>query len=447
MLFRKSGPKPPNKGLKTKVSGTTISLFDFGQLSNARRMFSASKKALQNPCVFKRFLKVFLPVLVLAAAIYATVLMKQMRPPPETRLVEPPIPVVLTMEARYSNVPLSVFADGTVAPRTESELIPEVSGRVIEISPLLAVGGFFEKGEVLLRLDPREYELALTGARAAIAQSKLRLEVERQEAAVAIDEWELLGSGRPASLVLREPQIAEAQAALASAEAAFQQAEYNLERTVVRAPYAGRIRQEQVDVGQFVSRGNSVATIYAIDAAEIRLPIADSELAFLDLPLAYRDNASAGSARGPTVVLKADFAGGQHQWVGTIVRTAGEIDPRTRMIHVIARVEDPYGRGNDASRPPLAVGMFVEAEIQGRSSGRVVVVPRGVLQGTDEVLIVDDTGHLQFKKVELFRLERDRVLIKSGIEEGDRIITSPLENAFSGMKVRVQEQHEGKDPV
>ena len=390
--------------------------------------------------MIKLILRIILPILVLAGAGYATVTMIRNRPAPETRAAEIRLPLVETIEARFSSVTLSVFAEGTVAPRTVSELTPEVSGRVIEVAESLVVGGFFEEGDVLLRLDSREYELAVTRAQAAIAQSKLRLATERQEAAVAMEEWELLGTGRPTPLAIREPQIAEAQAALASAEAAWQQAEYDLERTVVRAPFAGRVRQERVDVGQFVARGNSVATLYAVDAAEVRLPIPDSELAFLDLPLAYRDDEVAiGSLRGPRVILRSEFAGRRHEWRGTIVRTEGEIDPRTRMVHAIARVEDPYARGNSPNRPPLAVGMFVEAEIIGRSSGRVMVLPRKVLRGADRVLIVDAAAHVRFRQVELFRLERDRILVESGIDEGDRIIASPLENAVDGMQVQVQE--------
>jgi RND family efflux transporter MFP subunit len=390
--------------------------------------------------VIKLILRIILPILVLAGAGYATVTMIRNRPAPETRAAEIPLPLVTTIEAEFSSVTLSVFAEGTVAPRTVSELTPEVSGRVIEVAESLVVGGFFEEGEVLLRLDSREYELAVTRARAAIAQSKLRLETERQEAAVAMEEWELLGTGRPTPLAIREPQIAEAQAALASAEATLQQAEYDLERTVVGAPFAGRVRQERVDVGQFVARGNSVATLYAVDAAEVRLPIPDSELAFLNLPLAYRgDGVAIGSVRGPRVILRSEFAGRRHEWRGRVVRTEGEIDPRTRMVHAIARVEDPYARGDSPNRPPLAVGMFVEAEIIGRSSGRVMVLPRTVLRGADRVLIVDDTDHVRFRQVELFRQERDRILVQSGIEEGDRIIVSPLENAVDGMQVEVAE--------
>ena len=396
--------------------------------------------------MIKLFLKIGLPIVVLAVAAYASLTLIENRPVPETQAVEVPVPLVDTMEVLYSNQRLGVRTEGTVAPRTEAELVPEVAGRVIEVAPSLAVGGFFAEGDVLLRLDPREYELAVTRSRAAIAQGELRLEIERQEAAVAMEEWELLGEGRPSALALREPQIAEADAALASAEAALRQAEFDLERTVIRAPFTGRGRSERVDAGQFVARGNPVATLYAIDAVEVRLPIPDAELEFLDLSLADRKEDSVG----PEVILRAEFAGGEHSWRGRIVRTEGEIDPRTRMVHAIARVEDPYSTAGAGGRPPLAVGMFVEAEVLGRSSGPVAVLPRNVLRGVDEVLIVDEPGFLRVQKVEIFRFERDRVLVRSGLKDGEKIVVSPLENAVNGMKVRLSSEprvSEGSPPA
>ena len=360
------------------------------------------------------------------------------RPAPETRVADLPAPLVEVSEIRFTDVAMSVFTEGTVMPRTQSELVPEVAGRVIEVSPSLVSGGFFEKDDVLLRLDPRDYELAIVRTRAAIAQAELRLATERQEAALAQNEWELLGNGRPTPLAMREPQIAEALAALASAQATLEQAGYNLERTVLRAPYAGRVRQERVDVGQYVVPGASVATLYAIDVAEVRLPIADKELAYVNLPLAYRQDGNEADPRGPRVTLRSNFGGKNHEWTGDIVRTEGVIDPETRMIHVIARVNDRYARGADPSRPPLAVGMFVEAEIRGRRSGPVVVLPRSVIRGTNDVLVVQD-GVLFFRKVGFLRQERDRVLVNAGLEDGDRVVTSPLEGAVSGMRVRVQE--------
>lgn len=389
--------------------------------------------------MIKLSLRIILPILVLGGAGYATVTMIRNRPIPETREVEIRLPLVETMETGYSNEILTVFTQGTVTPRTVSELTPEVSGRVIEVADALVSGGFFEEGEVMFSVDSRDYELEVTRAKAAVAQANLRLETERQEAAVAIEEWELLGTGRPTSLAMREPQIAEAQALLASAEAGLLQAEYDLQRTTVFAPYAGRVRQERIDVGQFVTRGTSVATIYAVDTAEIRLPVPDSELEFLNIPLAYRGRESTTEgSEAPSVIIRSEFAGRQHKWIGRIVRTEGEIDTRTRMVHVIARVENPYARGSNADRPPLAVGMFVEAEIYGRPSGQVMPLPRTVLRGADQILVVDEMGFVRFRQVKLFRVERDRILLRSGIEEGDRIIVSPLENAFDGMEVEIK---------
>jgi multidrug efflux system membrane fusion protein len=384
----------------------------------------------------KLMLRILIPLVVLAGAGYLTYVMIQSRPAPPTRVVEPVVPLVETIDVSFGSVTLIVRAEGTVAPRSETELIPEVAGRVLEISPSLVVGGFFEEDDVLFRLDSRDYELAVTLAYAAIAQANLRLETERQEAAVAEREWALLDIGQPTPLALREPQIAEALASLASAEATLERAEFDLERTLVRAPYDGRVRAERIDIGQFVQRGNSVATLYAVDAAEVRLPIPDSELAFVDLPLGYRDGTEEVSR--PRVTLRTQFAGASHEWIGWIDRTEGEIDPRTRMVHAIARVDDPYSRGSNPNRPPLAVGMFVEAEILGRTSGPVAALPRSVLRGAEQVLLVDSQNELVFRDVEVFRLERERVLIGGGIEAGDRIVVSPLESAVEGMKVRVQ---------
>lgn len=388
----------------------------------------------------KMLLRIILPVLVLAAAGLATFTLIENRADPEIRPPEVQPQLVETVTARYTNETLRIEAEGTVVPSSETQLVPEVSGRVIEVSKALVAGGFFEAGEVLFRLEPREYELAVTRARAAIAQSNLRLETERQEAALALSEWELLGTGQPTSLAVREPQIAEAQASLAAAEAALAQAEYDLERTTVRAPYAGRVRQENLDLGQFVSRGSAVATIYAVDAAEVRLPVSDRELAYVDLPLGYREDGAVSAAAGLRVVLYADFAGREHRWEGEIVRTEGEIDPRTRMVHAIARVENPYERMAGSDRPPLAVGMFVRAEIEGKSSGQVVSLPRSVMRGENRVLVVDPENRLRFREVEVFRMERDRVLVKSGISEDDRIVVSPLDNAIDGALVRVQDR-------
>ena len=272
----------------------------------------------------------------------------------------------------------------------------------------------------------------------------MRLATERQEAEVARKEWEALGQGEPSSLVVREPQIAEAMATLASAEAALDQAKFDLERTVVRAPYAGRVRAKQVDVGQYVQRGAPVATLYSVDVAEVKLPIPDAELEYVNLPLAYRG--AAENAQGPGVTLTAEFAGREHKWYGRIVRTDGEIDATTRMVNAIAQVKDPYAKGRDSRRPPLAVGMFVEAEINGRRVGNVVRLPRTALRGDARVLVVDTANRLYYRDIDIFRLDRDEVLVRGGLEPGDRVCVSNVEAAVNGMEVRVGDDAAEGDP-
>ena len=224
---------------------------------------------------------------------------------------------------------------------------------------------------------------------------------------------------------------------LASAQADLERAQYDLERCVIRAPFDGRVRQESVDVGQYVSRGASVAKLYSVDAAEIRLPIPDDQLAFVDLPLAYSNVDENSERAGPRVMLRAEFGGKVHRWTGRIVRTEGEIDPRTRMVHAIARVERPYDRGKNMSRPPLAVGMFVEAEIQGRSSGSVIELPRSVLRGADQVMVIDGEDRLHFRQVDILRYDGEVALVRSGLKSGERVCVSKLETPVEGMKVRV----------
>ena len=376
-----------------------------------------------------------LPIVILALGglVAKALLDSYEEPTPEPVVVEPPL--VHVMPVKPESMTLIVATEGTVSPRSEAQLIPEVSGKVVEISAALVPGGFFAKDQVLLRVDPREYELAITQARAAVEQNKLRLAVERQEAEIARQEWEQVGEGEPSRLLFREPQIAEVKASLAAAEAVLEQAQDNLERTALRAPFEGRVRSRQVDLGQFVQRGMNLGLVYPVDVAEVRLPIPNAELQYCNLPLGFRDADSA--AAGPRVRLTARFGGQDYAWDGRIVRTEGEIDARTRMINAIAQVRDPYGQQRGAGRPPLAVGMFVRAEIQGNRVRDMVRLPRSVLRGEDTVYVVERGGTLRFRTIEVFRRERDSVLIRSGIESDELVCISPLEAAVDGMAVRI----------
>jgi membrane fusion protein, multidrug efflux system len=375
-------------------------------------------------------LRVVLPLAIIAGAIAIAVAMIAARPAVETRPPETVAPLVRVIAVEPTTVDVVVRSQGTVAPRTETALLPEIVGRVIHVSPSLLPGGFFQAGDTLVRLESRDYELAVVGARAQVAQATARLSVEDEEAAVARREWAVLGRGEPAPLVLREPQLAEARAALDAARSALERAERDLARTTIRAPFAGRVRDKRVDIGQIVAPGTPLATIYGIEVAEIRLPIPDEELAFLDLPLGYR-----GGRAGPPVTIHAAFAGQQLQWQGRIVRTEGEIDPASRMVHLVAEVKDPYGQATKTGTAPLAVGMFVRAEITGRRLTDVFVLPRSAVRGADQVLVVDD-NRVRLRTVRVVRGEQDRVVIGEGLAPGELVSVSPLDVVVDGMAVR-----------
>ena len=381
-------------------------------------------------------LKWSLPVAILAVAALVVVALVSSRPQLETvpREVVPPPVRVLTVTP--TEVDLGVRSQGSVIPVTEADLVSEVAGTIVWTAESFEVGGFFDAGEVLLRLDRRDYELALASARAALAQAGVGLAREQAEADVAREEWEELGEdGEPGPLVLRQPQLAEARAQVEAALANMRRAELDLERTAIRAPFAGRLRAKRVDRGEFVNRGVPLATIYAVDAAEVVLPVPDSELAFLDLPL----GGELGD-RGPRVLLRAQFAGGRHEWEGRVVRVGGEIDPATRMVNLIARVDDPYRASGD--RPPLSVGLFVDAEVVGRSVESVFQVPRGALVGADRVWLVED-GRLVLRHVGILRADPEVVIVSDGLSAGDRISLTILESAVDGMRVTPQPEPEG----
>lgn len=384
--------------------------------------------------------KVVLPIITLVVGFVAAGGMIATRRAPATERPKRPLPLVRVQRAELRPVQLTVHTRGTVEPRTESNLVAEVAGRIVEVSPRLAAGGFVEPGDVLIKIDPQDYEIARVRARASLARAQSELEL----AQASLERHRRLRDQGVDSAASHESAMNTARVAEAArqeASAALLQAERDIARTEVRAPFAGRVREKHVDRGQFVARGAPVARLYAVDYAEVRLPIPDADAAYVDLPIVYRDSDDDGPNLMPEVILRAHFAGRTHEWRGHIVRTEGELDPRTRMIHAVARVEDPYGRGSDPDRPPLAVGLFVEAEILGRHVDDVAVLPRSALRGEDAVAVVSEDGLLGTRRVEVLKRNRDTVLITAGVAEGDRICTSPLPISVEDMAVRVVAEH------
>ena len=366
---------------------------------------------------------------MLAVCLAAGVTLIRTAPKAERRLPMPVIPTVEIIVAEQSDYPVTIRSQGTVVPRTESTLIPEVSGQVVAASTNFRTGRFFAVGEVLLEIDPRNYENSVVVARAALDEERARVDQ-------ALRDWEVLKlSETPNDLALRKPQLKSAQAAVAAAEARLEQANINLERTKIRAPYAGLVLEKQVDVGQFVSPGNVLAKIYAIDFVEIRLPLSNNQLAFLDLAESYRNDATSSAPHSyPTVELIAQVGPQDHRWQGRIVRSEGAVDTRSQQIFVIAQVDDPYGRHHGT---PLKVGQFVEAHIEGRVLREVFVLPRRVLRRNNEIMVIDADNKVERKQVDVVWSDNNEIIVSQGLDDGDRVSLTPLPFAISGTRVQI----------
>jgi RND family efflux transporter MFP subunit len=349
---------------------------------------------------------------------------------------EAPPRLVEVLEVQPRDLRITVPSHGTVGPRTEIDLVAEVGGRIVSVAPGLAAGGSFEEGEVLVELDAHDAEVAVDRAEAVLAriEGEVSLSERRLRRLRALAQREIASR---AELEEAEDENRIAGARLKEARATRRQAARNLERTRVRAPFRGRVRAKKVDVGQFVIPGTPLARIYAVDSFEVRLPIPNSDLAYLDLPPARRGNDEG--ADGPTVDLRAEFAGRPATWTGRIVRTEAAIAPQSRTLHLVARVDDPLGwrtqNGGDPPFAPLTVGLFVEAQILGRTFEDVVVLPRSALRGSSEVLVVDEENRLRARVVEVLRINGEQVVAASGLTAGERVSVSAAE-ALDGMRVR-----------
>jgi RND family efflux transporter MFP subunit len=358
---------------------------------------------------------------ILLAAVALSVVMVQMKPtPPRKERVElDPLVEVLVLESMTAN--FEVTSQGTVQPRTETVLSAEVSGTITSISPKFIEGGLFAAGEVLMRIDPTNYEVAVDQAEALVKQrqiehdgaSKLREQGYRAEA-----------------------EYASAAAALASAEAELVRARRNLERTYIRLPYQGIVRTKETDLGQFVNPGTRLGVTFATDFAEVRLPLTDTDLAFVDLPVAG-DLMSQGSADGPAVQLTATQKGRPISWPATIVRTEGVVDEKSRVTYAVARIKDPYALYHEAQ--VLPVGTFVKASIEGISATDIVRVPRSVVRGSNQLVFVDTEDKIRMRYVDIARSDANYVYIAEGVEPGERVVLTTLESPINGMAVRIRD--------
>ncbi len=347
-------------------------------------------------------------------------------------------PLVKVEQLEVRDIPIVVSGYGTVSPKVQVEIVPEVSGKVVSVNPDLKAGGFIAAGSRLLQIDPRDYELAAQQAKAAVAEAQVRLDTEAAEAEVARKEWvQLHPDTEPTSaLVLREPQIRQAKAVLESAKAQLAVADLRLERTSLSLPFDALIISERVDLGQYVVTGQSLGTAYGIDAVEIEVPLEDDELAWFDA-FGKSDRFNQGTAAPGLAAVKveADFGGARHTWDAYVARTTGQVDRTSRMVSVVVEVPDPFEVSD--GRPPLLPGVFAEVFIEGRTLKAAAAVPRDAIHEGNKVWLVND-GHLRIQPLEIARADKDFAYVISGVEDKAMIVVSSLDTVVEGKKVRTQ---------
>lgn len=373
--------------------------------------------------------KLVYPLLLLAAGLFLALLITVNTPEIVPEPYERIVPTVRVVRAQARTEHLTINSQGTVQPRSQSELIPEVTGRVVWISPSLVNGGAFREGDVLLRIDDADYLTLVASSEAALmrSESEFRYASDELQRLVSLNRQKL-ASQQQLDDARQSAQVKEAN--LKEANANLDQARRDLSRTQLQAPFDGLVRSEHVDMGQFVTRGQSIGTVYATDYVEVRLPISADQLAFLGLPMSTRGQIPAPLR--PPVTIAADFGDTRLLWEGQLVRLEAQIDELSRMVYGVARVRIEI----DDDSPLLPVGMFVAADIRGRKVDNVIRLPRTAMRDDNEVLVVDAENRLHFRQVSLLRLEHDDILVSSGLQDGELVCISPMQTVVEGMLVK-----------
>ncbi len=385
----------------------------------------------------KRILQIAISLLILLGGVAGLYTLKAGKPTPEQEVAAAPAPVVQVVTAEVGAHTVRISGEGTVRPLVNAQLVAQVSGRVVYTASSLVNGGAFKAGDELLKIDPIDYELAVTLAAARVGDAEAKYALAQEESEAAIQEWRDLNPGiETPDLVARRPQLSAARAKLEAEEADYRIALLQLERTGLKSPFDGVVSAKMVDIGQYVTPGQAVATLYGTEAVEIVVPLESERLQWFHVP-----GFTGGGEEGARVAVRVTIAGQVREWPGRVMRAEGRIDEKTRLINVVVRVEKPYER-----TPPLAAGLFARVEIEGRTLEKAALLPRSALRPGGRIWVVDDDQRLRFRTVQVARVAREGVLLEAGLENGERVIVSQLKAVTDGMKVRPLDETAGSRP-
>ncbi|MEK7265131.1 MAG: efflux RND transporter periplasmic adaptor subunit [Pseudomonadota bacterium] len=371
------------------------------------------------------------PFLVLVAAAAGVAGLMATAPKPDKN-TQASLPIAVEIAtARAEETSLRVTTQGQVKSKNEADVAAQVSGQVLYISPALEAGAYFKKGDVLAKIDPAQYKLSVDRSRSQVARAREALARAKSEASLAEQDWKDLGlTGDPSELTLQKPQVDAALADLKTAEAAVRESELNLERTEIRAPFDGRVMSRKANVGDFISPGAVLASIFAVDIAQVRIALTDADLGVLGLAPGY----SAGdSGNSPEARLSTVVAGAPREWTGKLTLIDASVDPSTRLVYGLIEVADPFGESQTA---PLAPGLFVDVEIDSGERQSLVSIPRGALKKNEYIYVIDGEGAIKARAVTPAMADAKTLFFRDGVTAGEKVVASFLPSPRDGMKVR-----------
>jgi RND family efflux transporter MFP subunit len=379
-------------------------------------------------------IKYLKPLLIIGAATliaFVLYILGQVSPLP----VEEPAPLDVNVQILIPiDYEVKIKSTGTTTPITQTILTSEVGGEVIYRSKKFSEGSSIIIGEILAKIDDTDLQLQYKNALLQLASAEVQFAVQQAEAEIAQEAWKQVGEGAAQDLTAKKPQLKQAKAALEVAKAQVQSAEKKLNKTEITAPYTGRIKDINIDLGSTILPGQPVGSMYTSNEIEVTLSIKDSDLRFLDIPM---DGRKLNPDQKSLVVIKSLYKGEMQEWSGNLERVDGVIDPMTRMIKLIANFKNNF---IEDTKPILPIGLFVEAEVSGKRLIDVFMIPNTALTPNDELLVVNQDNTLEIRKVKIITKMKDHIIVKKEMKAGERVVVSKLSIATNGMLVNPRYQ-------
>ncbi len=376
------------------------------------------------------FLKIALPILVLGGFVLAGKHLLNSAPEQEKRQKPKQYSSVEVIDVRPQQYQTRINSSGTIEPSTQSQLVAEIAGTIKAVSPKLFVGSFVSKGDVLLEIDDTDYKQSITIIKAELAQAQLALEIGDAEREQFLRDRKVMGiTKKPTALALGVPQRKSNLAGLEAAKARLAQARTKLKRTKVLAPYNGYIAEKQADVGQYVNVGSALATLYASNAAQVRLPLSAKQQTAINLTARLVGQQATGL---PATISTNNSTS---TWPAIITHAEGSIDPQSLQQYVVAQIDNPFTASE--GRPALQIGQFIDAQIEGKSLNNVLVIPRTSLVNGQSIQVVDKDNQISNRDLNAIWVDNDNLVTQDGIQAGERLVKTPLPFASDGMQVRI----------